>query len=144
MDSPRAEGSLQYRQRMRGCKTDNVNSSVEEQASHASTTSLPILSLEAPALADSATALQELLRSAKAKMNSPALFPNFLAQCAYDGCILWHMEVCLHLTPEMVGAGGRRLHYQRPTKSNEARNQESGISCSVCNFKQNLVCCRKT
>lgn len=37
VDSPRAEGSLQYRQCIRGCRTDNINSSVEEQASHAST-----------------------------------------------------------------------------------------------------------
>lgn len=32
VDSPRAEGSLQYRQCIRGCRTDNINSSVEEQA----------------------------------------------------------------------------------------------------------------
>lgn len=98
-----------------------------------------ILSLEP----DSATGLQELLRSAKAIRNSTAVFPKFLAQCVYDGCILWHVDMCLHLTLEMVGAGGRRLHYQRPAESNEVCNQASGTPCSVSSFQKNLVCCRK-
>lgn len=102
-----------------------------------------IFSLEALALAGSATALQELLRGTKTIRSSTALFPKFLAQCVCDGCIPWRVEMCLHLTREIVGAEGRRLRYQRPAESNEECNQASGIPCSVCNFKQKLVCCRK-
>lgn len=93
VESPRSEGSLQYKQCIRECRTDNINSNVEEQASHASTaTSLHIYIVFAPALADSATALQELLRSAKATRSSTALFPKFPAHCVSDGCTLWHVE----------------------------------------------------
>lgn len=43
---------------------------------------------------------------------------------------------CLHLTPEVVGAGGRRLYYQGPADSDEADNQEDlepHVRCKISN-----------